>query len=413
MIGPAFSLRHDIVLVYMTEIVIDRIKARRFLLRKQGLSGRHRFEGKEGVVQYVRQAGCIQFDPVDSVGRNAELTLQSRVKGFRKKDLSLLLYRDRKLVDYFDKELAVIPAEDWPYFRRYRETCRENGKRFEGLSALEEEALAWIGKNGPVSSATLPLGGEIHWHSSIHWSGSWEGKAKASRSVLEQLYTTGDLVIHHKEGTRKYYDLAERHLPADILQAEDPLPDEYDHIRWRVKRRIGAVGLLWNRNSDAFLGIWGLTPERREQIFSDLRAAGEIVPVSAEGIRDPLYLLKEDLPLLEEETDPGSRCEFLAPLDPMLWDRRLIARLFDFRYSWEIYIPAEKRKYGYYVLPVLYGDRLVGRIEPVIKDGRMYVKGIWTEAGVRRTKKLEEAILRRLKRFARFNGCESAAEKLW
>ena len=194
----------------MSELMITKEHARRFLLMKQGLFGDYIFEKKAGALAYVRQAGCIQYDPVDSVGKNAELTLQSRVRGFRKKDLYHLLYRDRTLVDYFDKELAIFPVEDWPYFRRYRELCRNNGKRFEGLAELEETALAYIRRHGNVSSATLPVEGEIHWHSSIHWSGNWDGKAKASRSVLEQLYTTGDLVIHHKEGSRKYYDLAEK-----------------------------------------------------------------------------------------------------------------------------------------------------------------------------------------------------------
>ena len=91
-------------------------QARQFILLKQGLLGRHRFAGKDGAYQYVRQAGCIQYDPVDVCGRNAELTLQSRVKGFTKRMLDDLLYRDRLLVDYADKELSIWPSEDWPYF---------------------------------------------------------------------------------------------------------------------------------------------------------------------------------------------------------------------------------------------------------------------------------------------------------
>ena len=178
---------------------------------KQGLFGPYIFEKKDGALAYIEQAGCIQYDPVDSVGKNAELTLQSRVKGFRKKDLYQLLYKDRKLFDYPDKELSIIPMKDWPYFDRYRKLCKQRKTEFEGLEDLEEEALAYIRKHGPVSSSTLPIDGTIKWHSSIHWSGSWEGnETKAARSVLEQLYTSGDLIIHHKEGTRKYYDLSEK-----------------------------------------------------------------------------------------------------------------------------------------------------------------------------------------------------------
>ncbi len=377
---------------------------------KQGLFGAYRFRGKQGALAYVRQAGCIQYDPIDTVGRNAELTLQSRVSGFRKKDLSILLYRDRALFDYFDKELAVLPVEDWPYFERYRALCRENGRRFAGLAEAEEKALAYLQKHTSVNSASLPVEGAIPWHSAIHWSGDWTGKpVNAARAVLEQLYTTGDLVIHHKEGTRKYYALAEKYLPQEILSAPDPLPQDYDHMKWRVKRRIGAAGMLWNRNSTAFLGITGMTPAIRDGIFAELAESGEICAVHAEGIRSPLYILSDDLQLLEEAEDDAlysTRCEFLAPLDPMLWDRELIRKLFGFSYTWEIYTPREKRNYGYYVLPVLYGEGFAGRIEPVIVNGELTVKGFWPEEGIRKTKRLNNALNGALKRLARFNQCE-------
>lgn len=166
-------------------ITLSNRQARQFVLLKHGLLGDHRFAGKQGVLDFVRQAGCIQFDPVDVCGRNAELTLQSRVKDFTKKMLYELLYTDRKLVDYPDKNLSIILTEDWPYFERYRRASREGGLRFEGLSELEEKAKAYIREHGPVSSDELPIAGSIHWHSSIHWSGNWQGGTKAARSVLE------------------------------------------------------------------------------------------------------------------------------------------------------------------------------------------------------------------------------------
>ncbi|MBQ6061576.1 MAG: winged helix DNA-binding domain-containing protein, partial [Clostridia bacterium] len=171
----------------MITITIDQ--ARQFILRWQGLLGKHRFTGKDGAYQYVRQAGCIQFDPVDVCGRNAQLTLQSRVKGCRMQMLDDLLYRDRLLVDYSDKELSIWPSEDWPYFSGYRERSMEHGRRFPGIPELEEQAVRYIRENGPVSSDTLPIGGTIFWHSSMHWSGHWHKESQASRSVLEQLYT--------------------------------------------------------------------------------------------------------------------------------------------------------------------------------------------------------------------------------
>ena len=233
-------------------------QARRFLLLHHGLLGPHRFTGKDGALAFVRQAGCIQFDPVNVCGRNAELTLQSRVKGFAKDTLDALLYEDRALIDYPDKNLSILPVEDWPYMERYRARARRGGGEFPGLEALEAQALAYIGAHGPVASDELPIAGSIAWHSSIHWSGNWHGESNAARSVLEQLYSTGALVIHHKRGTRKVYDLASRHIAPELLAAPDPLPEEPEHIAWRVKRRIGAVGMLWNRASDAWLGILGL-----------------------------------------------------------------------------------------------------------------------------------------------------------
>ena len=389
---------------------ITKQQARQFILAKQGLLGPYRFSGKDGVYAYVRQAGCIQFDPVDVCGRNAELTLQSRVRYFKKEMLQALLYTDRKLVDYVDKELSIWPTEDWPYFAAYRNHGKASGERFEGMAELCDAAVAYIRENGPVSSDTLPLEGELYWHSSMHWSGSHEKKSYASRAVLEQLYTEGVLIIHHKSGSRKHYDLAEKYLDPSLLRAEDPFTDREERQAWRLKRRIGAVGLLWNRNSQALLGL-GMKAAERNQTFATLMAAGEIVPVRIEGIRADFYYLKEDEPLMTEvltgKLNRRARLEFLAPLDPLLWDKALIKALWDFQYTWEIYTPKEKRKYGSYTLPVLYGERFVGRID-LLADYRtrnLTVRGLWWEDGVRMSKTLESALTNRLKQFAKFSGC--------
>ncbi|MBR4502508.1 MAG: YcaQ family DNA glycosylase [Clostridia bacterium] len=392
-------------------LTVTREQARQFILLKQGLLGDYRFAGKPGAYRYVRQCGCIQFDPVDACGRNAELTLQSRVKGFKRGMLDELLYRDRLLVDYPDKELAIWPCEDWPYFSFYRERSVSHGRTFAGIPELEEAAVAYIRENGPVSGDTLPIGGRVFWHSSMHWSGRWDRESPAARSVLEQLYTDGVLLIHHKEGTRKYYDLAERHLSQGLLSAPNPCPDRESWLLWRVKRRIGAVGMLWDRRSDAWLGI-DMTPDERSAAIARLEGEGAVSAVRAEGVRFPLFMLEKDRPLLESvlsgEARLRPRLEFLAPLDPMLWDRNLVEALWDFRYSWEIYTPPEKRRFGYYVLPVLYGDCFVGRIEPKAdrKAGRLNVRNVWLESGVRPTKKLAGLISGAVRRLAVFNGCD-------
>ena len=390
---------------------ISRDQAKRFILTRQGLLGRHRFIGKEGAYQYVRQAGCIQYDPVDVCGKNAELTLQSRVKGFTRQMLADLLYKDRMLVDYSDKELSIWPSEDWPYFADYRKRSMEHGKGFKGIPELEEQAVSYIRKNGPVSSDTLPIEGTVFWHSSMHWSGNWQKESKAARSVLEQLYTDGVLLIHHKNGSRKFYDLAENYFDDALLQAENPCKDQAAFLRWRILRRIGAIGLLWNRRSDAWLGI-DMTTEQRNRAFSELEAAGAVTPVQVEGIRIPFYMKTEDVPLMEavlkDEIDTKARLEFLAPLDPMLWDRKLIEAVWDFQYSWEIYTPVDKRKYGYYVLPMVCGQNLIGRIEAVAdrKTGTLKIRNVWYEPEIRQTKKLTDMLDRSIRRLAKFNGCD-------
>ena len=389
---------------------ITRQQARQFILLKQGLIGPYRFAGKDGAYDYIRQAGCIQFDPVDVCGKNAELTLQSRVKGFKKPMLWNLLYKDRLLVDYVDKELSIWPLEDWPYFSSFRNRSLTLGKTFEGLEELEEFARAYIDQHGPVSSDSLPVEGRIFWHSSMHWSGNWDKKSGAARSVLEQLYTDGELIIHHKKGSRKYYDLAKKHIPQNILEAENPCRDEEELISWRILRRIGAVGLLWDKNSPAFLGI-SLNADTRRKTFARLAETGKICQVNVEGIRTPFYYLSEDEPLMQAVLDGSAdlkpRMSFIAPLDPLLWDKALIKALWDFHYAWEIYTPAEKRRYGYYTLPVLNGDKFVGRIEavPERKEQILQVKGLWWEPEVRQTKKLQRELEKTLNAFSRFNGC--------
>ena len=386
-------------------------QARQFILSKQGLIGQHRFIGKDGAYAYVCQAGCIQFDPVDVCGKNAELTLQSRVKKFKKTMLYDLLYKDRKLVDYADKELSIWPARDWPYFSSYRERSKKLGRTFKGLRKLEKKALEYIEENGPVSSDSLPIEGEIFWHSSMHWSGNWDKKSQAARSVLEQLYTDGELIIHHKKGSRKYYDIAEKYLSKEILEADNPCKNEDEFLCWRVLRRIGAIGLLWDKNSTAFLGL-DINAAKRKKALETLTEEGKISPVVVEGIKQPFYYRTDDSELmrdvLEGTADLKPRMSFIAPLDPLMWDKSLVLALWGYQYSWEIYTPATKRRYGYYTLPILFGDRFVGRIEavPDRKTGVLVVRNVWWEDGIRRTKKLYSTLEQTLKKFAKFNDCK-------
>jgi len=382
-------------------------QARQYMLLKQGLLGKHIFTGKQGALDFIKQAGCIQFDPVDLCGKNAEITIHARVKGFKKKQLHQLLYEDRKLFDYPDKQLSIIPMEYWPYFERIRETARTKLVQHPEIKEHIETVRTYIDKNGPICSDDFKIEGSTKWWSAINWSAG----GSFLRSVLEQMYSSGDLIVHHKKGTRRYYDLAERHIPANILNAPEPLPDDFDHQKWRVLRRIGAIGLLWNRPSDAWLNIGGLNSEARKQVFDALADEGVISKLTIDGLNGIFYILAKDAPFIEEVLSNPKlkpRCQLLAPLDPFMWDRKLIHTIFGFKYSWEIYTPANKRKYGAYVLPIIWGEKFIGRVEAVCDRKRktLNVKNIWYEEGVKPTKKQEAVVTSCLKKFAAFNDCD-------
>jgi uncharacterized protein YcaQ len=388
----------------LKEATLSNGQARRFMLLKHGLIGEYRFAGPRGILDFVRQAGCVQYDPIDVCGKNSELVFQSRVKGFAKRMLRDLLYKDRLLVDYFDKNLSVFLVEDWPYFARLRKRYTYAVRSREEVETVCNEIKALIRKRGPLSSADLnhdDYNRKVKWY----WSAT-----RLSRAALETMYFRGELVVFNKKGTVKIYDLAENHIPAELLGAPDPHPDDFDHLCWRIKRRIGAVGLLRNGPSDAFLGIDDLRAGERCEAFSALLRRGEIIPVRAEGFPNELYCLAEDGPLLDHiRSNPQltPRCEIIAPLDNLLWDRKLIKALFGFDYKWEVYTPKTQRKYGYYVLPVVYGDRFAGRLEAVNdrKYKRLHVKNFWPEAGADRTNGLKEALFDCIERFAAFNEC--------
>ncbi|MDD3171555.1 MAG: crosslink repair DNA glycosylase YcaQ family protein [Bacilli bacterium] len=379
-------------------IYLTRDEAKKFIFIKQGLLGKHKFLGKQGIMDYINQAGCIQYDPIDICGKNSELVLQSRIKGFTKNMLYDLLYKDRVLIDFFDKNLAIMNVGDWIYFKRIREGYSE-GRSFDEVNKVKEYIFGKLNEKEFLCSKDLELNEKADWY----WSST-----RLSRVALENLYFRGELIIHHKKGTNKYYSLAKNYLPSEILNHEEPFINDLDHKKWRVLRRIKAVGMLWNRPSDAWLNIWNLKAEDRHQIFNELLAENCISEVVVEGIKDSLYIETKDVEIINDiknNTKFQKRIEFIAPLDGMLWDRNLIEKLFDFYYRWEIYTPESKRKYGYYVLPIIYGTEFIGRIEMVCKreEKILVIKNIWFEEGKALVAKDVNLFKEALERFKNFN----------
>jgi uncharacterized protein len=360
-------------------ITLTPSQARRFILTHQGLWPPRSWSGKAGILEFFQRVGCIQFDPLNIVGQNPELVLQSRIQDYRPQLLNELLYTDRKLLDGWDKMMAIYPVEDYPSFHRQREADRASMQRSEdGLQSVLPLVRAEIETRGPLSSLDLDFDHRVDW--------PW-GPTRASRAALESLYFAGELVVHHKANNRKYYDLAHRHLPPAILQASDPNPVEIDYQDWYVLRRLASVGLLWGRASTVWLGMRGVDSPQRAKTIKRLLSDGRLQEVRIEGITDPLYLRSQDMSLLEgvmisEAILP--QASFIAPLDNLMWDRRLVEALFGFEYRWEVYTPPEKRKYGYYVLPVLYGDRLIARLEPVLdkRTRLLTLKGWWWDQDI-------------------------------
>ncbi len=386
------------------KLTITNQQARRFILAHQGLWPPHELAGKSGVLDHVRRVGCIQFDPLNIVGRNPELVLQSRVADFRPAMLRELLYQERALVDGWDKMMSIYPVEDWPYFQRRRDSARRHpGKSPEQVEAILPQVRQAIEERGPVSSLDLDFDQTVDW--------SW-APTRLSRAALESMYFWGELIVHHKVNTRKVYDFARNHISAELLSAPDPNETEEQFHDWYVLRRLGSVGLLWGMAGGAWLAMPGIKSKERKAALGRLLERGQVVEVGVQGIKSPLYMRSADRIALDRILDGDDlppRAAILAPLDNLIWDRRFAHELFDFYYRWEVYTPVAKRQYGYYVLPVLYGDRFVARFEPGRdkKSRALIVKNWWWEPGLVPSEEMRAELRRCFERFLGFLGADT------
>lgn len=394
----------------MSEITISKQQARRFILAHQGLWPPYSLSGPNGAMEYIRRVGCIQFDPLNIAGFNHDLVLQARIDQYRPKMARDLLYRQRKLVDGWDKCMSIYPMEDWPCYSRYREYIRQRlGERMPPQAVLDYVRRE-LEQRGPLSSLDIALDDKVSW--------SW-GPTRQAKVALESMAAWGEVVVQNRVHTRRIYDLASRQIPAEILNAPDPNNADEDYHDWYVKRRIGSVGLLWDRAGDAWLGMTGVKGPKRRAAFSRLAERGEIIPVKVEGLKPRFFMRARDKARLASLTDlpPDSSAAFLAPLDNMLWDRRLVEAVFGFAYRWEVYKPAAQRQYGYYVLPVLQGDRFVARFEPVLekKSGSLIIKNWWWEPGVDLVEEMQAGLRDGMMRYMNFLGSKdvvTCSEKL-
>ena len=359
------------------------------MLACQGLYPPRSWKGKRGVKSFFKRVRSIQFDPINVVGRNPDLVLQSRVLDYKPALLDGLLYQDRYLVDNWDKMASLSLVEDWPYFSRHRARMEEIfGVPSEVVMSLAPVVLDQIQKQGPQSSLDYQFEEKTDW--------AW-GPTRVTRASLEGLYKMGLLGVHHRVNNRRYFDLIENLLPKELLKESDPNLSLEAYQQWHVLRRIGAMGLAHLNAGEQWGGMIGVKSPRRRQIVEELVDAGELVVIEVEGLEgDLFYSRPKDYQVfrktLNSEIEPGAA--FIAPLDNLLWDRKTLKRLFNFSYMWEVYKPVKKREYGYYVLPVLYGDRFVGRFDPAYdkKTGQFTIKNWWWEQGVEVDQDLADAL---------------------
>ena len=370
------------------KLTIGAPEARRFLVLRHLLAPPRSLPPEPGsVMRVVERLGSLQFDPLEVVGRNHDLVLLARIAGYRREWTDALLYEERALFEAYNKGLSILPTAELPWYRvswdRHR-TAHEGGA-FDEHAPLVEELLERIRTDGRLSPTDVAPRAAIDWY--------WRPTNQV-RAILEALAEAGILGIAKREGNRRVYDLVERLFPPALLAERRP---EREQFRHKLLSRYRGHGLL---GPGGQAELWGGTapagPSRapfRAELRAELLESGALVAVSVEGVRGLRYILGEEVGLLEEAgrevaagTPPGGRdpgVAFLAPLDPLAWDRDLLRSLFGFDYIWEVYVPLPKRRWGYYVLPVLYGDRLVGRIEPRIerRSGTLRVLGLWWEEG--------------------------------
>ena len=338
---------------------ISKQTARRTILSAQGLYPPRSWSGKRGAKTFLKKVRSIQFDPINVVGRNPDLVLQSRVKDFRPVLLDEMLYQDRTLVDNWDKMASLSLTEDWPCFSHHRSRMEDIfGVPNEVVMRLAPTILDQIKEAGPQCSLDYSLEEKTDW--------SW-APTRVSRASLEGLFKIGKLGVHHRVNNRRYFDLIENLLPADVLETSDPNQTLEQYQHWHLKRRINALGLAHPNAGEHWGGMIGLKTPQRRKILHALVEKGELLEVKVEELPGEIfYLTPGDRRLINQAKKEGSDREaaLIAPLDNLLWDRKTINRLFDFNYMWEVYKPVEKREYGYYVLPVLYGDRFIARLDP-------------------------------------------------
>ncbi len=365
---------------------------RRFILGKQGLWPGRRWSGLEGVAKALEAVQAVQVDPLTVVARSHDIALWGRVAGYRPEYLQTLMYEQRRFFD-FGGALYIYPMSELPYWRTYMRRAIGQG-RVGGYAMqhpeLLDEVRAAIRERGPLSPRDF--------NGSRRVERQYRG-SKDTSIALYALWITGELMIHHREGSVRFYDLRERIAPPELDYAASVKEAE----AFFARKEVAFHGLMRERDWRSAVG-----GDLHRKIDKDTGAAwlqrllaeGELASVQVQNgsgrvMSERFLALPEDLPSLHAlesgqipaEWQPhGATTQdevvFLSPLE-IVSARGRAAWLFDYEYVWEIYKPAHTRRWGYYVLPILWGDRLVARIDPKLdrKNKTLLINGFWYEQG--------------------------------
>ncbi|HEY3474674.1 MAG TPA: crosslink repair DNA glycosylase YcaQ family protein [Anaerolineales bacterium] len=389
-------------------ITISPQTARRFVLGKQGLWPGRRWKGKRGTVQAIRACEAVQLDPLNIFARSQDIVLHSRVLDYKPEYLYQVAYQERQFFDY-GGWLAMYPTQDLPYFRVHMER-RKHEKRVEDFilsnPELFEQVRGELRKRGPLGNRNLD-GNRV--------GRNYRGRKDTSLALFD-LWLSGELMIHHREGFERVYDFRENIAPKEF----DYVASETEAEVFFARKAVSFHGLL----REAGLRISLEYDMRRKygrdaanQLIEGWIGNGMFARVQVHGMRETFLVLGEDLKILEtlekgkvprewkaKEKTTLEEVTFLSPLD-IVSARGRAKKLFDFEYKWEVYTPAHQRRWGYYVLPILYGDDLVARLDPKLdrKTMTLEIKGFWHEEDAPvRDVDFANALAKGLIRFARF-----------
>ena len=341
--------------------------ARKFILFQQDLLGPKKYNGKNGILRYFDKHKMIQFDPVNVCGRNVEIVLFSRIDNVKKDDIYTLLYKEKSLIEAYDKKLCIVLRDDWKKLEPVRQRKKSKRKTISGLDEMKALILHNFSLY-PVQNVDL-----YKQTNSFKWY--WRKNASLARIAFEELFVEGKISICDRENNIKSYEVnnyySEQSFEFDSIE---------EYYEWHLRRRIASMGMVWLSDSAGWEYIPGANQKIRKHILQKLVDQNVVTELYVEEVQKHFFCLTKDWEEynIYSVTDHSlPRIEFIAPLDTFIWDRNIIKDIFGFDYKWEIYKTQDKRQYCDYALPILQNDALIGRMEMKISNRCLIVSNIW------------------------------------